>query len=89
LFIYISAQDNTYLRIVNTKSQTNSAVHSFRLGLDNIRKRYEYFTDKKIIVRDDEKFTVALPVLQDMTDRTDGRPDRDIPQAPNKSVAFV
>lgn len=63
LFIYISAQDNTYLRIVNTKSQTNAAVHSFRLGLENIRRRYEFFTDKKIIIRDEEQFSVSLPVL--------------------------
>jgi LytS/YehU family sensor histidine kinase len=68
LFIYISAQDNTYLRIINTKVQSNAAVHSFRLGLDNIRKRYEFFTDRKIIIRDDEKFTVALPVLYETSD---------------------
>lgn len=69
LFIYISAQDNTYLRIINTKAQTSAAVHSFRLGLENIRKRYEYFTDRKIIVRDEEKFSVALPVLHEPTDQ--------------------
>jgi two-component system LytT family sensor kinase len=68
LFIYISSQDNTYLRIVNTKAQSSAAVHSFRLGLDNIRKRYEFFTDRKIVIRDDEKFTVALPVLGDTAD---------------------
>lgn len=73
LFIYISAQDNTYLRIINTKSQANAAIHSFRLGLDNIRRRYEFFTDRKIVVRDDEKFTVALPVLHDVAD---GRNDK-------------
>jgi two-component system LytT family sensor kinase len=65
LFIYISAQDNTYLRIINTKAQSSAAVHSFRMGLENIRKRYEFFTDRKIVVRDDEKFTVALPILND------------------------
>lgn len=68
LFIYISAQDNTYLRIINTKAQSTGTVHSFRLGLENIRKRYEFFTDRKIVIRDDEKFTVALPVLSDALD---------------------
>ncbi|MEJ1239635.1 histidine kinase [Chryseolinea sp. T2] len=78
LFIYISAQDNTYLRIINTKSKSNGPVHSFRLGLENIRKRYEFFTDKKIVVRDDEKFTVALPVLADASDaKGDGSSDRE------------
>lgn len=78
LFIYISAQDNTYLRIINTKSQSTAPVHSFRLGLENIRKRYEFFTGKKIIIRDDEKFTVALPVLADANEtKGDARADRE------------
>ena len=83
LFIYISAQDNTYLRIINTKSQSTAPVHSFRLGLDNIRKRYEFFTDRKIVVRDDEKFTVALPVLSD----ADGKGERDTQRWAYKNVA--
>jgi hypothetical protein len=33
------------------------------VGLENIRKRYEFFTNKKIEIRDDEKFSVSLPVL--------------------------
>jgi len=88
LFIYISAQDNTYLRIINTKSQTNSAVHSFRLGLDNIRKRYEFFTDKKVIVRDDEKFTVALPVLPEYN-KTDPKFEGDSFRMATKPQAFA
>lgn len=85
LFIYISAQDNTYLRIVNTKSQTNAAVHSFRLGLENIRKRYEFFTDKKIIVRDDEKFSVTLPVLHEPMNKGE-RTDKDLHTLATKPV---
>lgn len=63
LFIYITAQDNTYLKVINTKTALSSNVQSFRVGLENIKKRYEYFTQKKIEVRDDEKFSVSLPVL--------------------------
>lgn len=63
LFIYISAVDNTHIRIINTKADTDFSVNSFKVGLENIRKRYEYFTDKKIEIRDEEKFTVSLPVL--------------------------
>jgi sensor histidine kinase YesM len=63
LFIYITAQDNTYLKVINTKTGMLDSVSSFRVGLENIRKRYEYFTDKKIEVRDEDKFMVSLPVI--------------------------
>jgi len=63
LFIYITAQDNTYLKVINTKTDVINAVDSFQVGLENIRRRYQYFTDRKIEVRDEEKFSVSLPVL--------------------------
>ena len=63
LFIYITAQDNTYLRVINTKTGVLDSVSSFKVGLENIRKRYEFFTDRKVEVRDEEKFTVSLPVI--------------------------
>jgi two-component system, LytTR family, sensor kinase len=71
LFIYITAQDNLYLKVVNTKTNTLNAADSFQVGLENIRRRYQYFTDRKIEVRDEEKFTVSLPVLnrQEITEQ--------------------
>jgi two-component system LytT family sensor kinase len=63
LLIYITAQDNTYLKVINTKTGTLDSVASFKVGLENIRKRYRYFTDVNIQVKDDEKFTVSLPVI--------------------------
>ena len=63
LFIYITAQDNTYLKVINTKNGNQNTVQSFKVGLENIKKRYEFFTDKKIEIRDDEKFSVTLPVI--------------------------
>jgi len=63
LFIYISAPDNTYLRIMNTKIEMAGNVTSFRLGLENIRQRYQFFTSRKIEIRDDERFSVMLPVI--------------------------
>jgi sensor histidine kinase YesM len=63
LFIYITAQDNTYLKVINTKTGVLDGVNSFKVGLENIRKRYQYFTDKKIEVKDEEKFSVSLPVI--------------------------
>jgi len=63
LFIYITAQDNTYLRVINTKPGNLQDVHSFRVGLENIKKRYAFFTDRGIQITDDDKFTVSLPVI--------------------------
>jgi len=68
LFIYITAQDNTYLKVVNTKTGISDDMDSFKVGLENIRKRYRYFTDKQIVVKDDEKFMVSLPVIDPRED---------------------
>ena len=64
LFIYITAEDNMYLKVINTKTEMLVAVDSFKVGLENIRQRYQYFTDKQIVVKDDEKFMVSLPVIR-------------------------
>lgn len=64
LFIYINAVDNTELRVSNTKNESEQASASFRIGLENIRKRYQFFTNRKIEVKDDEKFIVSLPVIK-------------------------
>ncbi len=64
LFIYISAVDNTELRVTNTKNESEQTSASFRIGLENIRKRYQFFTNRKIEVKDDEKFIVSLPVIK-------------------------
>ena len=64
LFIYISAVDNTQLRVMNTKNESEQASASFRIGLENIRKRYQFFTNRKIEVKDEEKFMVSLPVIR-------------------------
>ncbi len=63
LQIYIGAIDNTYLRISNNKSESRPEVKSFKVGLDNIRKRYAYYSEKKIQIHDRETFTVELPVI--------------------------
>jgi len=63
LFIYITAQDNMFLKVINTKTGHIPGVPSFRVGLENIQRRYEFFTDKKIEIKDDDKFSVTLPVI--------------------------
>lgn len=64
LFVYISAQDNTHILVSNSKTTTVQPITSFRVGLENIHNRYRFFTSEKVIVRDEDKFLVQLPVLK-------------------------
>lgn len=64
LSIYISAIDNTDIKITNTKTSAPAEVSSFHVGLENIKKRYQYFTDKKIKIENAKRFTVKLPVIK-------------------------
>ena len=67
LLIYISAKDNTCILIYNTKTSAIKPTSSFRVGLDNIHKRYSFFSKEKVVIRDEEKFVVQLPVLKKNT----------------------
>jgi sensor histidine kinase YesM len=63
LLVYISATDNTRIIVSNTKTgATNTS--GFRVGLDNIHTRYKFFSLQPVLVRDEERFTVQLPVLK-------------------------
>ncbi len=64
LLIYFVAQDNTHLQVISTKTIAQQNISSFKVGLDNIRNRYQFYTTEKIIVRDQEKFIVQLPILK-------------------------
>ena len=64
LLVYISAKDNTCLLISNTKTSIIKPGTSFNVGLKNIHKRYGFFTSQKVVVRDEERFLVQLPVLK-------------------------
>lgn len=68
--IYISAIDNTDIKVTNTKTRVPAHVNSFHVGLDNIKKRYSYFTDKDIKIEDGSRFTVKLPVIKDEFSKT-------------------
>ncbi|MBL6445331.1 histidine kinase [Fulvivirga sp. 29W222] len=70
LSIYISAIDNTDIKVTNTKTKVPAHINSFKVGLENIRKRYSYFTDKNIKVEDGSKFTVKLPVIKSEFSKT-------------------
>ena len=66
LDIYIHAIDNTDIRVTNSKTTTPSNVSSFHVGLDNIKKRYQYFTKRQIKVEDSNRFTIQLPVIHEI-----------------------
>ncbi len=66
LFIYISALDNTYLKVANTKSKSTIQPTSFKVGLENIKQRYLFLTNKKILVDNDAQFIVSLPVIKEI-----------------------
>lgn len=67
LLVYISAQDNTYINVTNTKTSAAQPGTSFRVGLDNIRNRYKFFTTEKVVVKEEDKFLVQLPVIKSHT----------------------
>jgi two-component system, LytTR family, sensor kinase len=64
LLVYISAMDNTHIQVTSTKTEALNPTTSFKVGLDNIRNRYRFFTPEKIVVRDNENFIVQLPVIR-------------------------
>jgi sensor histidine kinase YesM len=64
LLVYISAKDNTHIIVTSTKTTSIKPSHSFKIGLDNIRNRYEFFSGDRIVIKDEDKFTVQLPVLR-------------------------
>ena len=64
IHIYVGVIDNTFLKVINNKTEQPQLVRSFRVGLNNIRRRFEYFTDKKIKVIDGEDFRVEVPLLK-------------------------
>jgi sensor histidine kinase YesM len=69
LLVYISAKDNTHILVTSTKTTSIKPSHSFKIGLDNIRNRYEFFSTDKIVIKDDGRFTVQLPVIKMQKDK--------------------
>lgn len=63
LLVYLSARDNTHLIVQNTKTSAITTASGFRVGLENIRQRYSFFTAERVLIHDGEKFVVQLPVL--------------------------
>lgn len=71
LLVYITAKDNTHIIVTNTKTAVQKPVSSFKVGIENIRQRYRFFSEEKILIRDEDKFSVQLPVLRLTTKNTE------------------
>jgi len=65
LSIRIYSAGDDYLYVENTL-QKKAGSEGSGTGIENIKERYEFFTDKKVIISEDGgKFLVGLPLLKD------------------------
>lgn len=63
IFISIESQDD-YLIVSNNVNKKNTRQASHKLGLENIKARYKYFTDADVIIDETpEQFSVKLPLI--------------------------
>jgi len=54
-----------HLHVENNLQLKNQVMNSTRMGLQNIRKRYRFFTDQTVIVMETKDlFAVSLPLIQ-------------------------
>jgi len=56
--------DEKMVRVKNRILKIPTSRESFKIGLGNIKKRYEVFTDKKIKIVSNNYFIVDLPLLK-------------------------
>jgi len=58
-------QEGDYLKVTNPLQRKRILNNSNGIGLDNLRKRYRFFTRKPFIIQETRKvFVVKLPLLQ-------------------------
>lgn len=63
LLIKVFVSDKNLLTISNNIVPGQAKVNSFKVGLDNIRQRYQYFAQSAIEVAHTNDFVVELPLL--------------------------
>jgi len=57
-------EENNYVVVKNNLQPKKTIIVSSRIGLENIKSRYKYLSDKEVIVKaSDETFEVRIPVL--------------------------
>ncbi|HOY12774.1 MAG TPA: histidine kinase [Saprospiraceae bacterium] len=65
LRIVIVSENDEYIVVANNFQTKLVKEPSMGLGLENIKKRYRYFTDKEVVcIQDENQFMVKLPLLE-------------------------
>jgi len=55
--------DNNYLCVKNNINPLREQPESFQIGIENIKKRYSFFTNDSILLDKSEHFKVSLPLI--------------------------
>ena len=55
---------DTHIVVLNNRTAAPNTAGSHKVGLDNIKKRYSFFTAEEIEVKSEDYFEVKLPILQ-------------------------
>ena len=64
LLIEVYVNEHMQLVVTNNLQRKRQVLDSTQVGLENISKRYSYFTEKSIEIHEDEQyFTVSLPLI--------------------------
>ncbi len=64
LQISLSTIGNSALAIKNTLRKRDTKEENTKLGLENIKKRYSYYTNKEVLIREEDgHFEVIIPLL--------------------------
>lgn len=65
LTIEVFIDNGNYLVVRNNLQRKNQVVASTRVGLENIRSRYAFFSEEEVVITDEGGFfTVRLPLLK-------------------------
>lgn len=57
-------QARKYIQVKNNLLDMPAKTDSFKIGLNNIQKRYKFHTDKKVIIEHGDAFSVKIPLLK-------------------------
>jgi two-component system, LytTR family, sensor kinase len=58
--------EKNYLCVRNNINPLRVQPESFQIGIENIKKRYSYFTDESILLDKNEQFKVSLPLISEL-----------------------
>lgn len=64
LVVTISSTDRNRLLVTNTKTEAAPNQPGFSIGLENIKQRYAFFTKEPIVIKDEDQFSIQLPILK-------------------------